>query len=147
MKITEALLAEHAVFHNLFDYLERAVPRLESAAEIGALAQLLESMLDAHSKMEDELVIEPLNHCLDNLGHAENFEAEHEEIDSSLAKVRAATGVDEARTLMLNAVRWSRKHFDKEERLVFPLAERSLKEKTLNDLGDAWMKERKHVLG
>ncbi|MFT5490368.1 MAG: hypothetical protein ACI8V5_000715, partial [Limisphaerales bacterium] len=30
MKITEALLAEHVVFHNLFDHLEKALPKAET---------------------------------------------------------------------------------------------------------------------
>ncbi len=147
MKITEALLAEHFVFHNIFDYLERRVPATEHLCEVKAHADMLEAMLEAHSKMEDELVIEPLSHCLDNLGQAENFEAEHEEIDKSLASIRETTELADAQRKLINAVRWSRKHFDKEERIVFPLAEKWLKEKTLQDLGDSWMKERKHVLG
>ena len=30
MKITEILLAEHVVFHNLFDHIEKSAPRLPS---------------------------------------------------------------------------------------------------------------------
>ena len=41
MKITEALLAEHAVFHNLFDYVERVTPKLKTLAEVKSLASLL----------------------------------------------------------------------------------------------------------
>src|SRR3970040_391904 len=68
MKITEALLAEHVVFHSLFDQIERLIPGLGKVSEVRALAQLLESMLEAHSKVEDELIIEPLEHCFEQLG-------------------------------------------------------------------------------
>ena len=34
MKITEALLAEHLVFHNLFDHIEAAAPGLKTLAEV-----------------------------------------------------------------------------------------------------------------
>jgi len=30
MKITEILMAEHAVFHNLFDHVETVAPRLKT---------------------------------------------------------------------------------------------------------------------
>ena len=39
-----------------------------------------------------------------------------------------------------------RKHFDKEERIVFPMAERVLKAKTLSDLGAEWLKKREAAL-
>jgi hemerythrin-like domain-containing protein len=43
---------------------------------------------------------------------------------------------------LLSAVSYSRKHFDKEERIVFPLAERVLNNKTLTTLGHSWMEQR-----
>lgn len=142
MKITEALQAEHFVFHNLFDYLEKTVPGLQNLIEIKALANLLESLHEAHSRIEDQLILEPLAHCIDNIAQAENFEAEHKEIDESMAGVLRAETVDEARVLLLRTVHWCRKHFDREERIIFPLAEQWLKEKNLTDLGDAWKKAR-----
>ena len=47
--------------------------------------------------------------------------------------------------LLLAAVAYSRRHFDKEERIVFPMAERVLKTKTLTALGQAWMEQRNNV--
>jgi hypothetical protein len=81
MKITEALLAEHQVFHNLFDHVEARVPRLKTLAEIRALAALIESVLEAHSRTEDELFIEPLEHCFEQIGQCQTFHEEHEQID------------------------------------------------------------------
>jgi len=82
MKITEALLAEHVVFHNLFDYLERTTPRLRTLAEVRALAGLLDAMLHAHGQVEDKLVMEPLDHCLDQFGQNEVIHAEHDHIET-----------------------------------------------------------------
>ena len=48
----------------------------------------------------------------------------------------------DAKKILLNAIAASRKHFDKEERIVFPLAERILKAKTLNELGEEWLLRR-----
>jgi len=142
MKITEALLAEHMVFHNLFDHLEATVPRLKTLAEVKSLAALMESMLKAHSDTEDELFIGPLEHCFEQIGQRDAFIQEHEEIDGNLKQVQGAKQVRRACQLLLAAVAYSRKHFDKEERIVFPMAERVLKSKTLAALGQTWMEQR-----
>ncbi|MBU6398693.1 MAG: hemerythrin domain-containing protein, partial [Verrucomicrobia bacterium] len=131
MKITEALLAEHVVFHNLFDQIERALPRLKTAAEVRSLAALLTEMLRIHTRVEDELLIEPLEHCFEQIGQRETFHEEHEQIDADLARSRQAKRIAEGKRLLLEAVLNCRKHFDKEERLVFPLAEEAFNHHTL----------------
>src|SRR5205814_6065337 len=141
MKITEALLAEHVVFHNLFDHLERTLPLLKTAAEIRSLAGLLQSLLTAHSDVEEELLVRPLDHCLEQIGHCETFHQEHQEIDNNLTRVQTTRNLKLARACLMAAVVASRKHFDKEERIVFPLAEKLLKSRTLTDLGSVWMKQ------
>jgi iron-sulfur cluster repair protein YtfE (RIC family) len=100
-----------------------AAPRLKTLAEIKSLAALMESMLRAHSDTEDELFIGPLEHCFDQIGQRDAFLEEHQEIDGNLKKVREAKQVRRARQLLIGAVAYSRRHFDKEERIVFPMAE------------------------
>jgi hemerythrin-like domain-containing protein len=145
MKITEALLAEHLVFHSMFDHIEAMAPRLKTLVEVKSLAALLESLLKAHSDTEDELFIGPLEHCFEQLGQRDAFLEEHQEIDVSLKHLQQAKQFKLARQLLLAAVAYSRKHFDKEERIVFPLAERVLNAKTLNALGQTWMEQRTRV--
>ncbi len=145
MKITEALFAEHLVFHNMFDHIEATVPRLKTLAEVKSLAALMESLLKAHSDTEDDLFIGPLEHCFEQIGQRDAFLEEHQEIDDSLRTLRQVTQLKKARLLLLAAVTYSRKHFDKEERIVFPMAERVLKMKTLTALGQAWMEQRDNV--
>jgi hemerythrin-like domain-containing protein len=88
------------------------------------------------------LFIKPLEHCFDQLGQRETFHQEHEMIDGMLANVGRAKNLKLARQLLLGAVAASRKHFDKEERIVFPMAERVLKAKTLAALGAEWFRTR-----
>ncbi len=147
IKITEALLAEHVVFHNLFDFIEEALPSLKTLREVQALGRVLESMLDAHSKVEDELIIEPLDHCFEQIGQHDTFHQEHEEIDAALGACLASSQVGKAREYLREAVVGSRRHFDKEERLIFPMAEKHLKAKTLLGLGERWREERKAIVG
>ena len=145
MKITEALFAEHLVFHNMFDHIEAVAPKLTTPGEVKALAAMLESLLKAHSDTEDELFIGPLEHCFEQIGQRDAFLEEHQEIDERLKNVQETRDFKKARQLLLSAVAYSRKHFDKEERIVFPLAERVLKNKTLTALGQTWMEQRTHV--
>ncbi len=142
MKITDILLAEHAVFHNLFDHIDKTAPMLKTIGEIKLIAALLDAVMRPHAQTEDDLLMGPLEHGLAQIGQSETFHDEHEEIDAKLAAVQSAAQVKQARMLLLQAVQHSREHFDKEERIVFPLAEELLKTKTLSDLGDQWLKRR-----
>src|SRR5208283_324450 len=142
MKITDVLRAEHAVFHNLFDHIEASVPRLKTLAEVKALAAVIEKVHAPHAKTEDDLFMEPLEHCFDQIGQQETFHDEHELIEAELAKVLKARDVKSAKKILLGAIATSRQHFDKEERIVFPLAERILKAKTLSALGEMWLRRR-----
>lgn len=142
MKITEALIAEHGVFHGLFDYIERTVPRLKTLAEVKAVAGLLKATLDPHSRVEEELFVAPLDHCMDQLGQEQTFHGEHQEIEATLNDIQNCRSVKTARKLLLEAVLACRRHFDKEERIVFPMGERLLKARTLNALGSEWQRRR-----
>ncbi len=142
MKITDVLRAEHAVFHNLFDHIEASAPKLKTLGEVKALAAVVDKVHAPHSKTEDDLFIEPLEPYFDQMGQRETFHDEHEHIEAALAKVQKARTVKDAKKILLNAIAASRKHFDKEERIVFPLAERILKAKTLSELGDEWLNRR-----
>ena len=145
MKITEALFAEHLVFHSMFDHIEAAVPGLKTLAEVKSLATLMEQLLRAHSDTEDELFIGPLEHCFEQLGQRDAFLEEHKEIDDNLRNIQGTRQLRKARQLLMAAVAYSRKHFDKEERIVFPMAERVLNGKTLTALGQQWMEQRTRV--
>ena len=146
MKITDILRAEHTVFHHLFDYIEATIPKLKTLGEVKSFATLADKVMAPHSQTEDDLFIEPLEHCFEQIGQRETFHHEHELIEQTFAKVHKARELAGAKKLLLGAITASRKHFDKEERIVFPMAERILKAKTLTDLGSEWMKRRDAAL-
>lgn len=146
MKITDILRAEHTVFHHLFDHIESVAPKLKTLAEVKSLAALAEKVMAPHSRTEDELFIKPLEHCFEQIGQLETFHDEHEVIEKTFVAVGKAKQLKAAKELLLRAITASRKHFDKEERIVFPLAERVLKAKTLTELGTEWTKRRDAAL-
>ena len=146
MKITDILRAEHTVFHHLFDHIEATAPRIKTLAEVKLLALLVDKVMSPHSRTEDELFIEPLEPCFEQIGQNETFHHEHKMIEESLVKVGKARTLKEAKQLLLGTIAATRSHFDKEERIVFPLAERVMNAKTLSDLGGQWMKRREAML-
>jgi hemerythrin-like domain-containing protein len=145
MRITEALLAEHLVFHSMFDQIETRAQDLRTLAELKTLAALMEAILKAHSDTEDELFLGPLKHCFEQIGQRDSFLEEHQEVNAGLRSVEEATRVTQARNMLLAAVAHSRRHFEREERIVFPLAERVLKSATLAELGKNWLDQRTRV--
>lgn len=146
MKITDILRAEHTVFHHLFDHVEKTAPRLKTLGEVKSLAVLVDKVMSPHSRTEDELFIEPLEHCFEQIGQRETFHHEHELIEEALRKISKSRDLKLARKLLIGVITASRKHFDKEERIVFPMAERVLNARTLSDLGNEWMKRREAAL-
>ena len=146
MKITDILRAEHSVFHNLFDHIETTAPQFRTLAEVKSVASLIDKVMAPHSHTEDELFIDPLEHCFDQIGQKETFHHEHQAIEQTLGKVTKARTLKDAKRLLLAVIAASRKHFEKEERIVFPMAERILKTKTLTELGAEWMKRRNTAL-
>lgn len=142
MKITDALLAEHVVFHALFDHIENAAARLSTLGEVRVLADLLETMLVQHSKSEDDLLMNYLEDSIEQMGHRDTFHEEHELIERHLDAVRSASNLKSARKLLVDAVVGARKHFDKEERLVFPLAEKVISYHNIMKLGKRWLEKK-----
>ena len=104
MKITEALFAEHLVFHNMFDHIEAMAPKLKTLAEVKSMAGMMESLLKAHSDTEDELFIGPLELCFEQIGQRDAFLEEHQEIDESLKSLHQVRRLKQARQLLLAAV-------------------------------------------
>jgi hemerythrin-like domain-containing protein len=138
MKITEALIAEHAVFTALFDYVERVLPNLNTLAEVKMLGGLIEALLDGHGDAEENLVYVALDHALDYEGRLDQLHQEHGEIDTRLKRLQAATDLVGARRLLKASLITMREHFLHEEKVVFPVIEKALLQETLTELGHAW---------
>ena len=65
MKVTQALLGEHAVFTTLFTHLETRIPQADSGAEVVALGAMLQSALASHAQLEDKLLFGALEDVMD----------------------------------------------------------------------------------
>ncbi|MBT5928518.1 MAG: hypothetical protein HOH33_18095, partial [Verrucomicrobia bacterium] len=86
MKITDALLAEHTVFHSLFELVEKQLEENPTRERIQLLAEMLLHLLDKHGQAEHDLLIPPLEPFLHEFGHLENFHKEDDIIIEMLQK-------------------------------------------------------------
>ena len=142
IKITEALTAEHAVFLNVFDQIERMLPEISTLKEARRMASLVEGLLNGHASSEDNLVYPVLDHALEHAGQLHRMHQEHEEIDFRLKQIHSAKRLPQARLLLKAALAFSREHFKAEEHYIFPVVEKILQRDTLTGLGEAWLQKR-----
>jgi hemerythrin-like domain-containing protein len=139
MKITEALVAEHTIFLNVFDQIERVLPSLTTPAEVRTMASIVEELLEGHAKTETNLAYLALDHVLADNGELKRMHQDHHEIDDRLRKVHTANTCAEARRLLKVTIAGTREHFRAEERSLFPLLEQVLRPETLAELGQSWL--------
>lgn len=137
--ITDAFISEHAVFRIVFNQIEQLLPRLGTLDEVKILGELVEGLLQEHADKEENLAYAALDHVLADKGVIGTLYQDHREIDARLARIKSATNFAEARRLLQALVTSSRDHFRYEERLLFPLVEKTLKTETLLELGRTYM--------
>ncbi|MDZ7267672.1 MAG: hemerythrin domain-containing protein [candidate division KSB1 bacterium] len=143
MKITDALLGEHAVFYVQFDYLEKNIPPAKDLALVKSQGTMLAVALETHAHLEDELLFVALEAHLDpKSGPLAVMRLEHEAIAQSLQLMQGTQEIAEARNLLLHTIQTARAHFAKEEQIIFRMAQNMLEAETLALLGAQWAARR-----
>jgi hemerythrin-like domain-containing protein len=138
MRITDALLGEHGAIYPLLDLLEKTLPDGDLAGAV-TRAACLHSALITHAAIEDAV----LRPAIQKFLPPPPSQTDHEVIEQALLRVMSATDRDEAMRLLRDALARTRKHFHKEETVIFPLAERELSADELDRLGDEWAARRR----
>ena len=146
MKLTDALRGEHGVFYPQFDYIEQSVPAVEDLAVLKTQATMLASALATHAKLEEELLFQAMDSDAGAVGPLTVMRAEHEQVEGGLSEIPNVTDLAEAQQRLLHVVEIARQHFAKEEQILFMLAEQSLDNQTLNDLGAQWAMRREVMI-
>ncbi len=146
MKITDALLGEHAVFYAQFDYLENAIPGANSVTLVKSLGAMLAAALASHARTEEELLFTTLEPHIGPMGPLAVMRKEHDQIEKSLERLPTIQEVDQARELLLRVIKVAREHFPKEEQVLYPMANKTLSVASLIDLGAQWAARRAIVL-
>ncbi len=146
MKITDALLGEHAVFYAQFDYLENAIPGANSVTLVKSLGAMLAAALASHARTEEELLFTTLEPHIGSMGPLAVMRIEHDQIEKTLEHLPTIQEVDQAQELLLKVVKVAREHFPKEEQVLYPMANKTLPVASLIDLGAQWAARRAIVL-
>jgi len=147
MKVTDALLGEHGVFYAQFDHIETTLWKESRPEVVRALAAMLAAALAPHARIEDELLFDPVSAEIGGAtGPMAVMRLEHDAIEGLLDSVAGAEG-ERGRDLLLEAIRLARAHFEKEERIAFPLVERVLGEEMLRALSAEWASGRNVLVG
>ena len=130
------------MFGVVFEQIEKLLPGLDRLEEVRRAARMVEGLLLSHAEMKEDLLRLAQDQVSGEKRRYDRCRKEHQEIDSRLTRVRSTRNIARARSLLRGAMAASRKHFQREERRIFPLIEKGLKLQTLTKLGTIWFLHR-----
>ncbi|MEP6715078.1 MAG: hemerythrin domain-containing protein [Terriglobia bacterium] len=132
--MTQVLLGEHGAMYPLLDLIEARAP-WAGLDVTRCLAACLEATLISHACIEEEILTPAVS---PHLPPAKPGPTDHDIIRDLLNSAIAATDPAKARKLLLMTVAETRKHFEKEETAIFPVAARELTRQVQEELGSMW---------
>ena len=141
MKITDALRGEHGPLYALFLHCEESALKWE-LADLLLAGRCLEAALLSHAHVEDDILFAAVERVMPPGGPTSAMRADHDEIDHELALLRAATTESQARQALAAVIDKARDHFEKEEVVLFPLADELLPAAELERLARVWADRR-----
>ena len=138
MKITDALLGEHAVLYDLFGHLRNTAATETDAAEIRTTVAVVDRLLLSHARTEEELLFPRLDSHLGQLGPLAVMRSEHRGIEELLEAARGETDIASLKSLVGRLLELVHNHFRKEEMVLFGMAQQFLGDEVLSELGEEW---------
>jgi hemerythrin-like domain-containing protein len=147
MKITDALLGEHGVLYDLFGHLRDVAMSSGDATAIRAAFAVVERLLLAHARVEEELLFPILQPHVGHMGPIGVMLAEHRRIDALLEAAREESDPSSLKNLAGQLIELASGHFRKEESVLFGMAEQYLGDELLTELGEQWAASRNVTLG
>ncbi len=142
MKLTNALLGEHAVIYELFDYLRDTILKRDDLRDIHGAVAVVERLLVSHARIEEDLLFSRLEPHLGQKGSLAMMRAEHRAIDDLLEAARLEADSAVLKSAIDQLLDLAHGHFQKEEMVLFPMARQYLDEASLTELGDEWAASR-----
>ncbi|MEE9185803.1 MAG: hemerythrin domain-containing protein [Candidatus Binatia bacterium] len=136
MKITECLAAEHRVFTEQIGLIERAIgdPDLYLDLALKAMVEMLSVPLERHTHTEEEVLFPALEaHLERTTGPLTVMDAEHQEIRQILDTISAGQDIRNQASRLVGLLQG---HIQKEDRVLFPMAEQFFGTETLTHLAE-----------
>jgi hemerythrin-like domain-containing protein len=100
-------------------------------------------MVCSHARLEEELLFSALEpHLGREDGPLAVMYDEHKEMERMLGHIEKIPDVDQAILWIPEVLGAARNHFQKEEQVLFPMAQSVLGDETLSRLGRAWAETR-----
>lgn len=147
MKLTDALLGEHAAYNELFDEIEAMAAVEDGFPQIQSATNVFSALVMEHASLEDELLFRALEPHLESNGRLADMRYEHTEIAGLLTRFEEAKDTTDAAEWIQRALGVARQHFHNEEVILFPLAQEVLNDDVLTGFGKAWADARNVTLG
>lgn len=144
MTLIHVLLGEHGAMYPLLERIEQTAPRADLQV-LKTQASLLESVLISHANLEDSLLRPVLQQYFPQAEPAADGTiplTDHEVIGAGLAQVMDSMDERAARHWLLDTVAKTRKHFLKEETIIFAVARRELSPEGQSKLAVEWARRR-----
>jgi hemerythrin-like domain-containing protein len=139
MNIIDAFIAEHGVFKAQLDQLEQSVNKLLPTKELKAQYAMIAAGLMGHAALEDRLLYGPFSTKI----RTETVHNEHLMIERLAKQVAEQENPTELQHLLLLAVQVERRHFENEEKAIFPGARSVLSQSEMTELGSEYAGQRK----
>lgn len=146
MKLTDALIGEHAAFNELFDEIEAMAAVEGGFPQIQSATNVFSALVMEHARLEEELLLRALERHLGADGRLADMRHEHTEIEGLLRQIEETDDTTEASEWIKRALGVSRQHFHNEEVILFPLAQKVLEDDALTRLGEMWAEARNVTL-
>ncbi len=142
MKLTDALLGEHAVIYQLFEFVRQTAAD-GGIEDLRRSVAVLERVLAAHARAEEDLLFSRLEPHLGGMGPLAVMREEHQGIEELFAAADGAGDLDALKSAVGRLLDLAYGHFQKEEQALFPMARQFLDEAELSELGGRWAEIRK----
>jgi hemerythrin-like domain-containing protein len=139
MNLIDALLGEHGAVRCQLEHLRKSLQGMPLdilKAEFGVVAAVLET----HAKLEDDLIFKGLQSKLD---FPDTIHHEHEVIHDLVSRVMEQKDASDARRLLVRVMEAVERHFEKEEKVLFPAAVRTLDAARLTQAATLWAERRR----
>jgi hemerythrin-like domain-containing protein len=142
VKLTEVLRDEHQEVYALLNELEDMTSYAGELKILENAMAILMAEVGLHATLEEKLLFPALRPHTGTTELFAELQADHQEFRHALEQIADAEDVKQALNAIPEILDMARRHFQKEDEVLYPLAEELLGDEILCQLGETWAAER-----